>query len=227
MSERSTEPDQNAPVLIEVSDDKFALVGDNGDGTEDDAKAKEPFSRRTVALASLLVAGLAGAAVLGTFGWQVARENDATLAAPDQVAGLKRDDGEAAREAAESLRTALSAEADLDTTLGAVFADPATQNHSVLFSGGTTLIWTPASDLDTVFGLFSDKAGAVTGLKEVPAGRLGGIMKCGDTTSPDGTIAVCGWADHGSLGLAMFPGRTTAESAPLMLQLRDGIQTRN
>ena len=52
------------------------------------------------------------------------------------------------------------------------------------------------------------------------AGELGGVMKCGTSVSQDGDITVCGWADHGSVALAMFPGRTVDESAGLFRQIR-------
>ena len=68
----------------------------------------------------------------------------------------------------------------------------------------------------------------MTGLHDVAAGDLGGTMKCGTTKSDDGDLAVCGWADHGSLALAMFPGRTDAEAAPTLIrQIRNAAQTRN
>jgi hypothetical protein len=185
------------------------------------------WSTRTIVLASLLAVGLAGAAVLGTAVWRIAAQKDTTLTAPAEAAGLRRDDSEYAVTTAESLRTALTAEVDLDEAVGAVYTDPASKDRSVLFFGGTTLFWTPADDLDTAFDLFKDAAGAVTGLAEVPAGALGGTMKCGTAASPDGDIAVCGWADHGSLALAMFPNRTAAESAPLLRAIRETAQTRD
>ena len=39
--------------------------------------------------------------------------------------------------------------------------------------------------------------------------------------------AVCGWADHGSLALAMFPGRSEGDAATLLSQIRDATQKRN
>ena len=52
-------------------------------------------------------------------------------------------------------------------------------------------------------------------------------MKCG-TTKSDGTdMPVCGWADHGSLALAMFPGRTETDSAKLLQDIRSAAQTRS
>jgi len=34
-------------------------------------------------------------------------------------------------------------------------------------------------------------------------------------------MTVCGWADHGSIAVALFPGRTLDEAADLMRQMRD------
>ncbi len=200
------------------------LVG--GADDPDTESGRRPSRTRTAVLASLLAAGLAGGAAIGAFWWQIVREKDVALSPPAEVAGLRRDDSAEAKATADNLRTALSAEADLDETVGAVYTDPADPKRSVLVFGGTSVLWTPERDLDGVFGLFADNAGAVTGLHDVPTGRYGGTMKCGTTTSPDGTIAVCGWADHGSMALAMFPDRTDADSAPLMLQLREAMQTR-
>ena len=126
---------------------------------------------------------------------------------------------------ADYLQTALAVEVSLDKTVGAVYADPAKNN--VLFLGGTGLIWSPEKDLNTTFGLISDKQGAVTGLHKVDAGNLGGVMKCGTTKSDNGDLAVCGWADHGSVALAMFPGHSEQESAALLLQIRDATEKRS
>ncbi|HEX8347068.1 MAG TPA: hypothetical protein VF657_20375 [Actinoplanes sp.] len=201
------------------------------DESSPDADGQSPppsrLSRgRLIVLGSLLAVGLTGAAVLGTAGYRIISQKDATVSTPEQVGGLRREDGEDARSTAEYLRNALSAEVDLDETVGAVYTDAAGADRSVLFFGGTTLVWTPERDLDTAFELLSDDTGAVTGLRDVPAGDFGGTMKCGSTASPDGDIAVCGWADHGSLALAMFPNRPPDDAAVVLLAIRDAAQTR-
>jgi hypothetical protein len=221
-------PDQRAavqgePRTIDIGGAPFRLSGDTGD---EENQPPAPRSRtRTIVLGSLLAVGLAGASVVGYAGWRVAAEKDVTLTAPREVAGLRVDDSEDGRTTAEYLQTALSAEVDLDTAVGAVYSDGAGQ--SVLFFGGTTLIWTPEDDLDTAFDLVSDDERSVVGLHKVSPGKLGGTMKCGKTEGSDGDMVVCGWADHGSLALAMFPDRSEAESAKLLVQIRDTAQTRN
>jgi hypothetical protein len=196
-------------------------------GPSDDGKSAHPSRRRMIIMGAALVVGLAGAAGLGAFGWQIVAEKDATLDAPAEVAGLTRDDSERARTTADYLRSGFAADIDLDRSIGAVYTDPADAKRSVLLFGGTALLWRPERDLNSLFDLMSDDTGAVAGLREVPAGELGGVMKCGTTSSPDGDIAVCGWADHGSTAMAMFPGRSVNDSAALLRDIRATVQTRN
>ncbi|MFG3701300.1 hypothetical protein ACGF5C_25805 [Micromonospora sp. NPDC047620] len=182
--------------------------------------------RRRVAWAVAALVGLAGAATIGTAGWRVAQQKDADLTTPDRVAGLVRDDSERARSTSDYLRSGFAADIDLDSSFGTVYRDPANDKRSVLVFGGTTLLWQPERDLDSLFGLLTDETGKVTGLREVPAGRLGGVMKCGTTSGDGGDFAVCGWADHGSVVMAMFPGRSVDDAGGLFREMREEIQTR-
>ena len=221
-----SEPPGHSPLPdsapVEIADDPFPLT----ESTDREPAERTPRSRtRTIVLSSLLAVGLAGASVLGYAGWRISSQKDATLTVPTTVAGLTVDTSEEGRSTGEYLQTALSADVDLDHAVGAVFSDAS--GKDVLFFGGTTLFWTPEDDLDTAFGLVSDDQGAVTGLHEVPAGELGGTMKCGTTKSDGADLPVCGWADHGSLALAMFPGRTVEESAKLLGDIRTAAQQRN
>lgn len=188
--------------------------------------SRGPSRTRLVVLGSLLAAGVAGAAVLGAASIRILQQKDATLDPPRSAAGLRLDDSSRAAETAEYLRTALAARMELDETTAAVYADPADDTRSVLFFGGTALIFTPGSDLDGAFELVSDRGGAAE-VREVQAGDLGGVMKCGSVAVPEGTMSVCGWADHGSVALAMFQDRSPAEAEPLMRELREAIQSRS
>ena len=204
---------------------RSAEPGDgNRDGTEQATGG--PSRRKVIVLSTALLVGLVGAATFGTAGWRIAQQRDATLETPARVAGLTLDNSERARETADYLETGFAADIRLDESIGAVYADPGAPDRSVLLFGGTTLIWQPERDLDRLFELVSDDQSTVTNLTEVPAGTLGGVMKCGGTSAPEGELVVCGWADHGSVALAMFPDRTVNESAELLREIREGIQTR-
>jgi hypothetical protein len=187
-----------------------------------------PRRRRTrrIVLGSLLAVGLVGAAFIGTVGWRVMQQKDASLETPPEVAGLRLDQSQQAQETAEYLRTAIGARIDLDQSIGVVYTDPANSSRTVLLFGGTTLIWTPGGDLDTLFDVLSDDTGAVTNLHDVDAGELGGVMKCGESVAPEGNTTVCGWADHGSVVLALLPGRGQDEGGQLLREIRGTIQSR-
>jgi hypothetical protein len=185
--------------------------------------AAPPHARR-ILLAVLLVVIVAGVVFLGLAGWRVMSQKDATLAAPSQVGELTLDGSEDGRSTADYLQTALSATVDLDSAIGAVYRDAG--GRDVLFTGGTALFWRPENALDAAFGLVADDQGAVTGIHSVPAGTFGGTMKCGTTRTDDGEMPVCGWADHGSVGLAMFPQRSESEAAAILREIRDSAQKR-
>jgi hypothetical protein len=211
-----------AAAPIEVSPEPFSLTGSPEPSTDPPAP-RSPIRR--IVLLALLVIALLGVAVLGYASWQVVSQKDATLAAPAQLGSLRLDTSKDGKDTADYLQTALAAEIDLDKPVGAIYTDGT--DHDVLFFGGTGLIWSPGKDLDAAFAMISDDKGAVTGLHDVPAGTLGGTMQCGTTKTDDGDIPVCGWADHGALGVAMFPNRGEPESAALLLKLRNAAQSRH
>ncbi len=215
----AADPDGSAPIELGSSPLDLTAGDDHGPAPRS--------RRRTIVLGSLAAAALAGAAILGTAGVRIAGQKDAVLEPPAQVAGFQRDDTENARTTAEFLRNAIAAEVQLDKTDGVIWTDPSDAERSIMLFGGTALIWTPGRDLDTAFELLKDNAGEVTGLADYPAGKLGGELKCGTTGSAGEEIGVCGWADHGSLALALFPGRTAADAAPLMVQVREATQKRS
>jgi hypothetical protein len=194
----------------------------------EEPETTSPRRRRTrlIVLGSLLTVGLVGAAFMGTVGWRITQQKDANLATPPEVAGLRLDQSARAQEASEYLRTAIGARIDLDQSIGVVYTDPASADRSVLLFGGTTLIWTPGGDLEKLFDVLSDDTGAVKNLHDVDAGDLGGVMKCGESVAPEGNTTACGWADHGSVVLALLPGRSQDEGAKLLRDIRGTIQSR-
>jgi hypothetical protein len=95
-----------------------------------------------------------------------------------------------------------------------------------MFFSPAAPVWRPAKALDAAFGLVADDQGAVTGVHSVAAGALGGTMECGTTRTDDGEMPVCGWADHGSVAMAMFPQRSESEAAGVLREIRKSAQTR-
>ncbi|MEV1144154.1 hypothetical protein [Micromonospora sp. NPDC049799] len=221
LTERPVDDDQDP---IDLTDEPIRLSNRNPGAAEDERPSRS--RRRRVAWATAALVGIVGAGTIGAAGWRVAQQKDAEIAQPERAAGLTRDDSDRARSTADYLRSGFAADIDLDRSFGTVYRDPADARRSVLVFGGTTLLWQPERDLDSLFGLMADETGRVTALREVPAGELGGVMKCGTTSGEGGDFAVCGWADHGSVVMAMFPGRSVDEAGGLLRTMREQMQSR-
>jgi hypothetical protein len=197
------------------------------DGDENVARRRRVRRTRRIVLGAMLAVLLGLVIVFGPTAWEIFLQKDTTLVTPQKIAGLTLDQTEDAQGTADYLKTALAAGVALDSTIGAVYTDGGGTEHSVIIVGGTGLFLAPEKQLDAAFGLITDDTGGVTGVRTVPAGPLGGVMKCGTTTTDDdSTIPVCGWADHGSLAVALFPGRALDESADLLRQMRAAMQHR-
>lgn len=175
----------------------------------------------------IVIGALAGVLVVvagGLITWRVLSGPDTKLTTPDTVAGLRHDTTADAAQTADYMRDAIVANASLDNGVGAVYSDAAGQDRDVLFFGGTGSVGSPANALNSAFGLLDDQTGSVSGIHAVAEGPLGGVMRCGTSNGDGAPIPVCGWADGGSLALAMFPGRSMDEAAGLMLQMRTAIE---
>ncbi|MBB2948143.1 hypothetical protein FB565_007914 [Actinoplanes lutulentus] len=208
------------PEPIEINAGPFQLAE-----TSEEDTPKNRRNVRKIVLSGLLAVSLVGAATLGYVAWQVNTQRHTTLSTPPTIGTLQLDDSEDAAATADYLRSAISAEITMDKAVGAVYTG--SDNRSVLFFGGTALLWAPDKELENAFTLLGDEEGSVTGVDDVDPGDLGGTMKCGTTNSEGTTLTVCGWADHGSLAVAMFLDRTEPEAATLLRQIRKATQTRD
>jgi hypothetical protein len=197
-----------------------------GDPTPAAAAGGRSWLRRPRNLA-LVSAGVVVLVLALVIGWGVWNEKDVRIATPGRVAGLALDDSQGARDTIDYLRTAVETGVALEKTTGAVYADEAGQSRSVLFIGGTGVVNSPEKALSKTFGLITDDTGGVEGVHQVPPGTLGGLMRCGTTKTEGGSMAVCGWADRGSLGVAMFPNRSPDQAAGLLRTMRQAMQTRS
>lgn len=221
LSERAVD---GAPEPVDLTDEPIRL--DAGDPVATSERRAVRARRRRIVWLLAAAVGIAGVGALGNAAWRVAQQQDAKVTTPTQVAGLTRDDSEQARSTADYLRNGFAADIELEQSFGAVYRDPADEGRPVLIFGGTTRLWQPERDLDSLFGLMADETGRVNGLRSYSAGRLGGVLKCGTTSGVGGEFAVCGWADHGSVVMGLFPDQPAVEAGDLLRKMREKMQTR-
>ncbi|WP_412541938.1 hypothetical protein R8Z50_05165 [Longispora sp. K20-0274] len=196
---------------------------------EQPEEERRPLPLRRIMLIAGGVFGvivLISAVIWGPTLWQVVRQGNPELTIPAQAAGLTLDTSERGQRTAEGMREALSVPVGFDKTVGGVYQDPKVATKSAIVVAGSATLFDPASTLDDLFSVITDTAGGVTGTHDVAAGALGGEARCGATTIDADKVPVCGWADHGSAGLMLFPGHTPEEAAAKFVALRDAVQKR-
>jgi hypothetical protein len=148
----------------------------------------------------------------------------ASASLPAQVSDLTlRDD-------ATSRRTVKQLEADLqvnnwlaEDTFAAVYGDG--DGKRVTVFGTTGFHFSPDDDLRTEMERLTDRY-KIRNVEQFDTGARGEFARCGVGKDGDATVAVCGWADHGSLATALFTRRNRADSAELLEQLREILISR-
>ncbi|MFF5234244.1 hypothetical protein [Dactylosporangium sp. NPDC000521] len=194
----------------------------------------EPRSSVNVKKVAIVCGALAGVALLGSavvYGptvWRVTQQSDTKVSAPPQVGSYTLFSTDEAAQASEYVRDAIVTEVSLDDSLGAIYREPSgpSETRTVILVAGTGRIWKPERSLEGAFKAVAGADTAIRGVHDVDAGDLGGVARCGEIDDKDGVIAVCGWADNGSLGVVVLPGSKVADAEKALSELRPGVEKR-
>jgi hypothetical protein len=149
--------------------------------------------------------------------WQ---QYPASASTPAEAAGLRKRNDPASTRAVRRLENDVRQQNLLaEDVFAAVYAGYPGQRVTVFGSVGFRLA--PKSDLDTEIKRLTPRYG-LTAVREVDAGSLGGYQSCGvgATDGPDRDLILCGWADHGSLGVATFSSESLERNAELLREIR-------
>jgi hypothetical protein len=147
------------------------------------------------------------------------------LKAPAQAGGLQRDDSPSTQQLAARQRERLKA-AGMPNPLTAIYHQSSVTSTTVLFIGASGHIDAPATRLKEFLGGLAASTGSngrqPTGY---PAGHLKGTVMCLDQLSTgQATLATCGWADEGTLGVITTDAGDAAKTAVLLLSMRDDME---
>ncbi|MEU8238140.1 hypothetical protein AB0C07_07845 [Actinoplanes missouriensis] len=83
----------------------------------------------------------------------------------------------------------------------------------------------PQGMLDTMFQSFSGES-QLTGVSPASTGALGGVAQCGDSVIGKENVALCGWADEGSVGMFLFFYETAVDVKGDFPDMRAEIETK-
>ncbi|MEU1686330.1 hypothetical protein [Micromonospora sp. NPDC005707] len=108
------------------------------------------------------------------------------------------------------------------STVGAFYGNPA-KKDLVMIAGASGVIADPKKEMADATKGITAELGAKE-FKTVDAGPLGGDAKCGDGKIEDVPVAVCVWADKGSLGMVVVYFKSAAEIQPEFVTMRGEIE---
>jgi hypothetical protein len=216
-----------ADDAVDEPTDQEPIEQPEAEPADDARRARQAKWIRRSVLGGLGVVIVVLGVLVGPTTLAVIEERNPALKTPDELVGLTRDDGDSAKETADYIRDAVASSAGLTKSVGAVYKDPKSTDKSVMFVGGTATFWRPGDALSGAFGIITDDSGGVKGIHDIPAGALGGVMRCGTTPTDDNQqMPVCGWADHGSIGVALFLGSSLADAEAAIKEIRPKVQSR-
>jgi hypothetical protein len=178
-------------------------------------RRKWPWVLMTMAL---LCAGCCGGGVL--WSKQIYDQYPSTAVTDAAVAGLTAIEDATADKAVDRLRQAIDTQQLDEARFSVVYRD--TSKRRVTVFGTTRFVGDPKKALDASVTQLTSQL-QLTDVHKVDAGPLGGQERCGTGRLDGRAIAMCAWADHGSTGVGLFPGRSIEASSPMLQNIRGAI----
>ncbi|GAA0812360.1 hypothetical protein [Spirilliplanes yamanashiensis] len=166
-----------------------------------------------------LVSLLCCCGVPAWFGWPVAQQYPADAVLPLTFKDLSLRDDAAGRRTADALAEEMRPLGG-DEAFAGVYTDR--RGKRVTVAGVTGLRWRPGTDLEQEVSRL-DAEYRLSGVQTYETGEQGAHLRCGVGRDGGAAVAVCGWADHGSLARVLLTRRSLDESAELVNLLRGAV----
>jgi hypothetical protein len=146
-----------------------------------------------------------------------------TVVEPKKLGGRPKLTDEQFAGIAEQLESELSQAPGATTSVGALYGTP-TKRDIVVIAGVAAPVDDPTAELNGTF--FGAGVGGldVTGITKVDAGPLGGEAKCGKANASGVNMALCAWADDGSVGWIIWYFKSVKQARGEFVKLRGEIE---
>jgi hypothetical protein len=174
----------------------------------------------------LAVLCLGGGAVLYFIGKNAADDAAAvTITEPTTLGGRPKLENEEFATLTADMEKSLAGYPGASSSFGAFYGDPEKQDM-VAAIATKAIIANPQAELDASFKEFGKDA-PVSGLTDADTGTLGGVAKCGTSSFSGTDVAVCGWADEGSVGMVMWFFKKAPDVLAEFPKVRAEIETKS
>ncbi|BEL11981.1 hypothetical protein Q0Z83_101720 [Actinoplanes sichuanensis] len=126
----------------------------------------------------------------------------------------------------EEFRAEIASDPTAGDSFGAFYGDP-TKENIVIAVAVETEVPLPGVALGGIFNGIGSGGLKVTNLTEASTGKFGGAAKCGDADGDGVPVAICSWADEGSIGMIMWHSKKAKQIKAEFPKLRAQIETRS
>jgi len=146
-----------------------------------------------------------------------------TVVEPKKLGGRPKLTDEQFAGIAEQLESDLSEAPGATTSVGALYGNVA-KRDIVVIAGVAAPVENPTQELNGTF-LGAGVGGLkVTGITDVEPGPLGGEAKCGKADASGVDMALCAWADDGSVGWIIWYFKSVKQAKGEFAELRGEIE---
>lgn len=147
-----------------------------------------------------------------------------TVVAPAKLAGRAPVTDPELKTLAETMKSGFQAAVPAaSNAVAGFYGDPAKQDLVMMFAASARM-GDPEKELDDAFKGMGTSGLTATGITEVPAGPLGGTAKCGTASAEGVPMAICAWADSGSLGMVVWYFKTVNQVKAELITVRGQIE---
>jgi len=127
---------------------------------------------------------------------------------------------------ARELKASLADVPGATNTVGTLYGS-VQKRDIVVVAAAAAPIEDPGRELDSTFSGAGFGGLKISGITDVRPGPLGGEAKCGKATESDLNMAICTWADHGSLGMMIFFFQSVSKAKTEFSTLRGQIEKKS
>jgi len=149
-----------------------------------------------------------------------------TIAAPKTLGGRPKLDDEQFAGMANSLESALGQFPGATGSIGALYGTPA-KSDIVVVAAAQAPVDDPAETLDQMISSLGIGGLKVSSISSAPTGTLGGSAKCGSSEAGGSDMAICSWADDGSVGMLIWYDKSVAKAKAEFPRLRAQIEKKS
>ncbi|MCO8270879.1 hypothetical protein M1L60_09775 [Actinoplanes sp. TRM 88003] len=149
-----------------------------------------------------------------------------TITEPTTLGGRKKLTSAQFAAIAEQLKGGLESVPGATNTVGALYGDVSDQDI-VIVAAAEAPIKNPKAELEQTFYGAGIGGLKIDNITTAPTGALGGAAKCGSSETSGIDMAICTWADEGSVGMVIWYFKSVAKAKAEFPKLRAEIEKKS